>query len=112
MAKAYRTLPSSLWGFNPAKPRGFYFNRGVWLFGTMLDSEMSAAESAARKRHGTNADKFINSERLRVLGKYLREDIRRFREPGNVKAPNRVNMDAKENVEQELGPGFFKLKTK
>lgn len=76
---------------------------------------MQSAENAARKRHGGgkgNADKFVNSERLRVLGKYLREDIKRFKEPVNVKAPNRINEDKREDVEQELGQGFFKLKTK
>lgn len=81
----------------------------------MLESQMASAENAARKRHGGgkgNAEKFVNSERLRVLGIFLREDIKRFKEPVNVKAPNRVNLDEKENVEQELGSGFFKLKTK
>lgn len=79
----------------------------------MVESEMQAAENAARKRHGKkkgNADKFIATERLRVLGKYLHEDIKRFREPGA--ATSSVNKDKAENVEQALGDGFFKLKTK
>ena len=113
MSKHYRIPPSSLWGFSPATPKGFYFNRGVWLFGTMLESEMQAAENGARKRHGKkkgNADKFIASERLRVLGKHLKEDIKRFRDPG--KATNVINQDKQINIEQPLGDNFFKLKTK
>ena len=113
MSKHYRTPPSSLWGFNPLYPKGFYFNRGIWLFGSMLESEMQAAENGARKRHGKkkgNADKFVQSERLRVLGKYLHEDIKRFRDPGQ--ATNVINKDKQQNVEQDLGSSFFKLKTK
>lgn len=113
MTKAYKTLPSEIWGFDQGTPKGFYFNRGVWLFGSMVDSEMNKAENAARKRHGKkkgNADKFIASERLRVLGKFLKEDIKRFREPGQ--ATNKINSDKEENVEQVLGDSFFKLKTK
>lgn len=79
----------------------------------MLESEMQAAENAARKRHGKkkgNAEKFIATERLRVLGKFLKEDIKRFREPGA--ATNSVNRETKQDVEQTLGDNFFKLKTK
>lgn len=85
------------------------------MFGSMLEGEMAQAEAAARKRHGKkkgNADKFVNSERLRVLGKYLKEDIKRFRDPGNVSTPNRINKDKQEEVEETLGDGFFPLKTK
>ena len=79
----------------------------------MIDSEMNKAENAARKRHGSkkgNADKFIASERLRVLGLHLRQDIKRFREPGQ--ATSKINQDKEQNVEQTLGDDFFKLKTK
>lgn len=112
MAKAYRTPPSELWGFDSSQPKGFYLNRGVWLFGTMLESELQAAEAAVRKRGGGkgSSEKFINSERLRVLGKYLKEDIKRFREPG--KAPSAINQPKEENLEETLGGGFFKFKTK
>ena len=74
---------------------------------------MTSAENAARKRHGKkkgNADKFVATERLRVLGKYLQEDIKRFREPGA--ATNKVNQDKEQNIEQPLGDSFLKLKTK
>lgn len=114
MAKAYKLPPSDQWGWKSGTPKAFYLNRGVWLFGTMLESELQSAENAARKRHGksgANADKFINSERLRVLGKYLKEDIKRFREP--AAATNTINQEKQENVEQDLGAGFgFKFKTK
>ena len=112
MTKHYKTLPSDIWGFDSGMPKGFYLNRGVWLFGSMLESEMQKAESAARKRHGKkkgNADKFVQSERLRVLGLYLKEDIKRFRDPG--KGTHVVNTDKPKEVEQPLGDGFFKLKT-
>ncbi len=75
---------------------------------------MQTAENSARKRHGSKkgggTEKFVNSERLRVLGKYLKEDIKRFRDPGKV--TNAANLDDKKDVEQTLGEGFFKLKTK
>lgn len=80
----------------------------------MVDSEMNQAENAARKRHSSkngkgNADKFVQTERLRVLGKHLHEDIKRFREPGQVKT-NKINRDKEEDSEQILGAGLFKLK--
>lgn len=84
----------------------------MWAFGSLIESDMNAAENAARKRHGGkkgNAEKFVHSERLRVLGKHLKEDIKRFREPGEVKV-NKVNKDKEESSEQVLGTNFFKLK--
>ena len=80
----------------------------------MVESEMAAAENAARKRHGKkkgNADKFVATERLRVLGLHLREDIKRFREPGKA-TTSKINQDKEQNVDQPLGDSFFKLKTK
>ena len=77
----------------------------------MLESEMQKAENDARKRHGKrgkNAEKFINSERLRVLGRYLGEEVKRFREPGP--APNTASTEKKQDAEQVLGDSFFKLK--
>lgn len=80
----------------------------------MVESDMAQAESAARKRHGKkskgNSEKFVQSERLRVLGKHLQEDIKRFREPGA--STNTINQNKSQNVEQTLGDSFFKLKTK
>ena len=114
LSKTYNCPPSELWGFPPRTVKAFYLNRGVWAFGIMVENEMNAAENLIRKRHagkksGT-AEKFLASERLRILGIHLREDLRRFREPGA--ATNRVNKNKSENVEQTLGDGFFKLKTK
>ena len=81
----------------------------------MVESEMNQAENAARKRGGKgkrssgSSEKFAASERLRVLGKHLKEDIKRFREPGTTKT-NKVNQDKPQNVEQTLGDSFFKIK--
>lgn len=111
LTKHYRTLPSEILGISAKRPKGFYLNRGVWLFGNMIESDMAQAENAARKRHGKkkgNADKFVQSERLRVLGLHLREDIKRFRDPG--KATHTINQDKNQNVEETLGDNFFKLK--
>lgn len=113
LTKHYKSLPSDILGIRSDRPKGFYLNRGVWLFGNMIESEMASAENAARKRHGKkkgNADKFIQSERLRVLGLHLREDIKRFRDPG--KATHQINQDKNQNVDQQLGADFFQLKTK
>lgn len=112
MSKAFRQAPSDIWGFDSGTLKGYYLNRGVWLFGNMLEAELQAAENSIRKRNGGkgSSEKFINSERLRILGKYLKEDIKRFREPG--KAPSAINQPKEENLEETLGGGFFKFKTK
>jgi hypothetical protein len=108
MSKFYKVLPSSLWGFDSSMPKGYYLNRGVWAFGTMVENDMQVAESRVRRQHkgASSGDKFINSERLRVLGIHLQEDIKRFKEPGAVTS------GSNKNTEQTLGDDFFKLKTK
>jgi len=81
----------------------------------MVESEMNAAENVIRKRYSGkksgNAEKFLASERLRILGVYLKEDLRRFKEPAATRT-SKINQDKSQNVEQTLGDGFFKLKTK
>ena len=77
---------------------------------------MQDAEQAVRKRYkggrNGNVNKFVASERLRILGKHLQEDIKRFRDPGaaakTVKPKSANNADG----DQILGDDFFKLKTK
>ena len=116
LSKHYRKLPSDLWGWENGTPKAFYLNRGVWLFGSMVEGEMQEAEQAVRKRskggRNGNVNKFVASERLRVLGKHLQEDIKRFRDPGaavkTVKPQSTKDVDG----EQILGADFFKLKTK
>jgi hypothetical protein len=71
--------------FDPKTPKGFYFNRGVFHFGTRIDNEMNAAEARSRKgRTGASADRLSNAARLQVLEKHLGVPIKRHRDPGVV----------------------------
>lgn len=83
--------------FDPTTPKGFYFNRGVFFFGKMVESEMSEADAKARKnRHGQAADRLAHAARLGVLGKHLGEEIKRHRDPGNVTNRNPFRQHGKE----------------
>lgn len=82
MSQAYHCPPSEFWCFDESTPKGYYFNRGVFLFGRMVDNEMSKAEARARKgRKPKSAERLTNSARLGVLQKYIGGDIKRFRDP-------------------------------
>lgn len=86
MSQTYHCPPSELWCFDASTPKGYYFNRGVFLFGRMVESDMASAEAAARKnRKGKNAERLANGARLGALSKHLREDIKRFRDPAKGK---------------------------
>jgi len=116
MSKSLRTPPSELWGCPPLSAKAFYLNRGVLRFGQMVENDMAEAESRIRKQHGKkkssgSADKFVASERLRVLGKHLKEDLKRFREYTGT-GTNKANTDKPQDIEQTLGDDFFRLKTK
>ena len=98
MSQAYHCPPSEFWCFDAATPKGYYFNRGVFLFGRMVDNEMSKAEARARKgRKPKSAERLGNSARLGVLHKYLGGEIKRFRDPikdtGKIK--NESDADSK-----------------
>jgi hypothetical protein len=82
MSQAYHCPPSEFWCFDESTPKGYYFNRGVFLFGRMVDNEMNKAEARARKgRKPKSAERLANSARLGVLHKYIGGDIKRFRDP-------------------------------
>lgn len=84
MSQQFHCLPSQIWGFDEATPKGYFFNRGVWLFGRMVEADMNNAEAQARKnRKGASADKLANGARLRVLSKHLKEEIKRFKDVGS-----------------------------
>ncbi|AHZ95386.1 tail assembly chaperone [Mycobacterium phage Damien] len=86
MATAYHSLPSDIWGFDANTPKGYYLNRGVFLFGRMLESKMAEAEKQARKnRKGVAADRLANGARIGILQKYLGAEIQRFRDPAKQK---------------------------
>ena len=91
MSQAYNCPPSSFWCFDETTPKGYYFNRGVFLFGRMVDNEMQKAEARARKgRKPKSAERLGTAARLGVLAKFLGTDIKRFRDPmkdtGKIKA--------------------------
>lgn len=77
----------------------------------MQTAENNIRKKSSGKKKNANIEKFVASERLRILGLHLREDIRRFKEPANIKT-NKINQDRPQDIEQTLGDGFFKLKTK
>lgn len=86
MSQTFHCPPSDLWHFDAKTPKGYYFNRGVYLFGRMVESEMASAEKRARKnRKGISAERLANGARLAVLQKYIGEKIQRFRDPVVVK---------------------------
>jgi hypothetical protein len=75
--------------FDPATPRGFYFNRGVFFFGRMVENEMAQAEARSRKNaQGEAGIRLGNAARLGVLEKHLGIPIKRYRDPGNVGSEN------------------------
>lgn len=86
MCQAYNCLPTDLWVFDPTTPKGFYFNRGVFHFGRMVDNEMQQAENNSRKNRkpGASTDALANAARLGVLEKKLGIAIKRHRDPGTV----------------------------
>lgn len=86
MSQTFHCPPSDLWCFDARTPKGYYFNRGVFLFGRMVEGQMQQAEARARKnRKGANAERLANGARLGVLEKYLGEKITRFRDPAQTK---------------------------
>ena len=75
-AKAFRCRPSELVGYvEPIK--AFYFDRGVWMFGTEIDNALATADQNAKN------PKFARAARARVLANYLRggESTGRYRDP-------------------------------
>ena len=98
MSQAFHCPPSEFWCFDATTPKGYYFNRGVFLFGRMVDNEMHKAETRARKgRKPKSAERLANSARLGVLAKYLGTDIKRFRDPAtdSGKIKNESDADSK-----------------
>jgi len=75
MSQAMQTRPSELVGlFDPLVK--FYFDRAVWSFGSLVDSEM---ERASEKSKTT---KSATAKRMMVLNKYIAGDTRgRFKDP-------------------------------
>lgn len=72
--------------FDPATPKGFYFNRGVYYFGKRVEAAMNDAEARSRKNRkpGPGVERLVNGARLGALSKMLEVDIKRHRDPGDV----------------------------
>lgn len=108
LSQTFHCLPSDVWDFDASTPKGYYFNRGVYLFGRMVQSDMDRAEQAARKnRKGKAAERLATGARLGVLSKHLREDIKRFRDPmqekGSIKGdPQNPDAAAKSKTQDEV----------
>lgn len=86
MSKTYQCLPTDLWIFDPATPRGFYFNRAILYFGSLVESEMAEADANSRKNRkpGAGTDALANAARLAVLERRTGVKIKRHREPDKV----------------------------
>lgn len=67
MAQAYHRMPSEIYGV--AGATGFFFDRGIFLFGRYVEGEMSAAEERA-----SNA-MFARSNRERAFAACMGDDM-------------------------------------
>lgn len=58
--------PSLMVGFKPGTVESFYFDRGIWLWGSRIESEMDKASAKAKSKI------LGNGARQRVLNSYIR----------------------------------------
>lgn len=95
ISKAYQTRPSALAGMTD-DIRAFYFDRGVRMFGTMIEVEADQAEANAKSAPAKRA------ARARVMAKYLNNGSTsgRFRDPAAPKLGG-------DTEEVNLGGDFF-----
>ena len=79
--------------FDPASPKGFYLNRGVFYFGRKVESDMDQAEQISRKgrKSSESVNHLAHAARLRVLEKAIGVSIKRHRDPGQVSNINPFN---------------------
>lgn len=88
--QAFNKTPSDLVGLeNPLM--SYYFDRGIWVFGTYVQREVDkAGEAASRGARPGNKEALSNGARTRTLARLCGEDITKtttgFRTPGNMKA--------------------------
>lgn len=76
--------------YDPASPKGFYFNRGVFYFCRKIENDQIIAENNSRKNRkpGADVDRLANAAKLRILELALGIPIKRHRDPGNVSNTN------------------------
>ena len=67
LSKSFNTLPSDIYGVSGAA--GYFFDRGIYLFGNYVESEMSAAESSASN------SSFANMSRSRAFARCMGDDM-------------------------------------
>src|SRR6516164_5381607 len=106
MCQAYNCLPTDLWTFDPATPKGYYFNRGVYRWGRLVDAKMNEAEQASRRgrQNGPSTDALAQTARLGVLSKYLGTELKRYRTPDQIGSV-RVNIP-----DYDLGTAHGKIR--
>lgn len=112
-----RVRPSDLVGFTDSIKR-FYFDRGVWLFGTKVEAALQQAEQQARKNKKKTSQAAVNMARQQVLDKMLKipaeRRAKRFKDPAiQFQGPasgksggQKIAMSDNRN-EIELGAGFL-----
>lgn len=97
MSQTFHCPPTSLWQFDPATPKGFYFNRGVFYFGKKIENEMAEAESQIRKSHknSSGTERLINAARLSALERNIGIPVKRHRNPDDIssKEPDQKNKE-------------------
>lgn len=106
LCQAYHCLPTDLWHFDPATPKGFYFNRGVYYFATKVEGDMNAAEAQSRANRARDAstDRLVNTARLGVLSKHLGIEIKRYKDPGSASGDMRAGqgfVDSDQNKSEQ-----------
>lgn len=103
MSQTYHCLPTDLWHFDPTTPKGFYFNRGVYYFGSKVSGEMRKAEARSRKnRTGSTAERLGNAASLAVLERFLGVPVKRHRDTGSlVESASAPVVDSDMNKKEE-----------
>lgn len=88
--------------YNPASPKGFYLNRGIYYFGRKIENEMQAADHNSRKNRkpGPGTDRLANAARLKALEVNLGVPIKRHKDPGSVSNTNPFTQ-GKDSTEQK-----------
>ena len=100
MSQAYHCPPTSLWQIDPATPKGFYFNRGVFYFGRKVENDMATEEARIRKAHKSSpgTDRLANAARLAILEKNIGVPVKRHRNPDDLSSPDQTKENEDEIV--------------
>lgn len=108
--------PAQLVGFS-STVKAFYFNRGVWRFGTSIENALAEVENSRSSGKGkSKSAQWVTLNRQRVLDKYLgateEQKAKRYKDPAIRLGKEATNASPKvkmqdERTEVELGADFI-----